>query len=96
MRLGQVEENGVRTMIAVESLAEFLRQMKQDEEALREKKRVLQTQTIQDKQDSQSIRSDLIQSVSQEELQIAVLNAWYKFHMAHSNIDSRTGKRECL
>ncbi|KAK7709976.1 hypothetical protein SLS63_013118 [Diaporthe eres] len=62
MRLGQVEENGVRTMIAVDSLAEFLRQMKQDEEALREKKRVLQTQTIQDKQDSQSIRSDLIQN----------------------------------
>lgn len=95
-RLGQVEENGVRTMIAVESLTEFLRQKKKDEEALYEKTRFLESQAIRYKQDSQKIELALRQSVAQEELQIAVENALYRFYMAHPNIDNRTGKCECL
>jgi hypothetical protein len=95
-RLGQVKENGVRTMIAIESIEELLRQTKQEKEALYERIRFLESQAVKDNQDKQNIMSGLRQSLAQEELQTSVYNEFYRLFMAHPNVDTRTGKREYL
>ena len=93
-RLGQVKENGVRTMIAIESIEELLRQTKQEKEALYERIRFLESQAVKDNQDTQNVTSGLRQSLAQEELQTSVYNEFYRLFMAHPNVDTRTGKRE--
>ncbi|POS73063.1 hypothetical protein DHEL01_v208542 [Diaporthe helianthi] len=92
-RLGRLEQNDIRTMIAIESITERVRQqMKQDKEEIDQKLRLLETQALKDKRADQDLVTGLSKSVVQEALQIAVSNACYRFLMAHPNIDNRTGK----
>lgn len=95
-RLGEVRKDGVRTRIAIESIQELLEQTKQEKEFLYERIQFLESQAAEGKKHTKSLVSGLREDMVQEELQIAVYNAFYGLFMAHPNVDDRTGKRESL
>lgn len=93
-RLGEVKKDGVRTRIAIESIQELLQQTKQEKELLYERIRFLESRAVGDEERTKTSVSGLRQNMMQEDLQIAVYNAFYGLFMAHPSVDDRTGKRE--